>query len=194
MLRRALAVAVALPALACAGVAHADADPASDTLYTGRVFLPLSARVAPRLVRQLDTVTREAERAGRPVRVALIASPSDLGGVPSLFGRPTTYARFLAGELQFVYAGKVLIVMPQGAALGERARLVANRDVLSARVGPGADGLASAAIELVPKLAGIGRPPGSGSGISVWVWIAVAGAAVVLVGAGVTLARRGSSP
>jgi hypothetical protein len=184
-------VVVACVALVLAGVARADADPASDTLYTGRVFLPLSAQVSPRLARQLDTVTREAERAGRPVRVALIASPTDLGGVPSLFGRPTTYARFLAGELQFVYPGKVLIVMPQGAALGENARLVANADVLDARVEPGADGLARTAIDLVTKLAGIGRPLGSGTGISAWVWIALAGAAVVLVGAGIALARRG---
>jgi hypothetical protein len=187
-----LVLTAAVLALVFAGGAYADADPASDTLYTGRVFLPLSATVTPRLVRELDTVTREAERAGRPVRVALIASPTDLGGVPSLFGRPTTYARFLAGELQFVYSGKVLIVMPQGAALGEHARLVANADVLNARVAPGTDGLARTAIELVPKLAGIGRPPGSGSGISMWVWVAVAGAVVVLVGAGVMLARRGS--
>jgi len=183
-------LALALVSLVLAGGAHADADPASDTLYTGRVFLPLSAKVASRLARELATVTLEAERAGRPVRVALIASPTDLGGVPQLFGRPTTYARFLAGELQFVYPGKVLIVMPQGAAMGEGARLVANADVLHARVGPGVDGLARTAIELVPKLAGIGRPPGSGTGISVWVWIAVAGAAAVLVGAGVALARR----
>jgi hypothetical protein len=123
------------------------------------------------------------------VRVALIASPTDLGGVPKLFGRPTTYARFLANELQFVYPGKVLIVMPQGAALGERARLVANADVLNARVEPGADGLARTGIALVPKLAGVGRP-GEGGTISVWVWGAAGLAAIVIVGAGVALARR----
>jgi hypothetical protein len=189
--RLSAAIGLGLVSLVLAGVARADADPASDALYTGRVFLPLSARVSPKLASELATVTRAAERTGRPVRVALIASPRDLGGVPMLFGRPTTYARFLAGELQFVYPGKVLIVMPQGAALGENARLVANADVVHAKIGRGADGLARTAIDLVTKLAGVGRPGENGGSISSWVWGAVALAALVLVGAGIVLARRG---
>jgi hypothetical protein len=188
-MRRA-ALAIALVPLVLAGVARADADPASDTLYTGRVFLPLSAKVSPRLARELDAVTLEAERTGRPVRVALIASRTDLGGVPQLFGKPTTYARFLASELQFVYPNKVLIVMPQGAALGDHARLVANADVLHAKVEPGTDGLAVTAIALVRKIAGVGRPPDQGGGISPFVWIAAGLVVVVLGGAGIALARR----
>ena len=88
------------------------------------------------------------------MRVALIAAPTDLGGVPVLFGRPPQYARFLGAELQFVYAGRVLVVMPQGAALAEHGRLVANADVVRADVGPGTDGLARTAIALVEKLSG----------------------------------------
>src|SRR6478736_2733990 len=102
-MRLSLPAFLAFLALVLPVVARADADPASDTLYTGRVFLPLSARVTPRLAKELDAVTLEAEHAGRPVRVALIAAPTDLGGVPQVFGKPTTYARFLAAELQFVY-------------------------------------------------------------------------------------------
>jgi hypothetical protein len=185
-----LVTALVLVALAFAGVARADADPASDTLYTGRVFLPLSAKVSPRLAKELDAVTLEAERAGRPVRVALIASKTDLGGIPQLFGKPATYARFLASELQFIYPDKVLIVMPQGAALGDHAHLVANADVLHAQVEPGPDGLARTAIALVRKLAGVGRPPDQSSGISPLVWVAAGLALVVLVGAGIALARR----
>ena len=41
-MRRSLPALLALLALVLPAVAHADADPASDTLYTGRVFLPLS--------------------------------------------------------------------------------------------------------------------------------------------------------
>jgi hypothetical protein len=41
-----LAIALLGPA-----AARADADPASDVLYTGRVFLPLSVRVSPELAR-----------------------------------------------------------------------------------------------------------------------------------------------
>jgi len=151
--------AIVLASLALPGLARADADPASDTLYVGRVFLPLSARVSPQLARQLAADTLAAEQAGRPVRVALIASRTDLGGVPALFGRPTAYAAFLAAELQFVYPGRVLIVMPQGAALGERGRLAANPDVVRAKVEPGVDGLARTAIALVEKLADVHAEP-----------------------------------
>ena len=182
-MRRSVPALLAFLALVLPAVANADADPAS-------VFLPLSGKVSPRLARELDAVTLEAERAGRPVRVALIAAPMDLGGVPQLFGKPTTYARFLAGELQFVYPDKVLIVMPQGAALGDHARLVANPDVLKAKVEPGPDGLALTAIALVRNVAGVGRPPDQSSGVSPFVWVAAGLAAVILIGAGILLARR----
>lgn len=189
-MRRSLPALLAFLALVLPAVAHADADPASDTLYTGRVFLPLSGKVSPRLARELDAVTLEAERAGRPVRVALIASKTDLGGVPQLFGRTSYYARFLSSELQYVYPDKVLIVMPQGAALGDHARLVANPDVLRAKVEAGPDGLALTAIGLVRKVAGVGRPPDQSSGVSPFVWVAAGLAAVILIGAGILLARR----
>ena len=190
MPRSRLLAALALVSLLVPAVARADADPASDTLYTGRVFLPLSAKITPRIARELDAVTLEAEKAGRPVRVALIASKTDLGGVPQLFGKPTTYARFLASELQFVYPDRVLIVMPQGAALGDHGRLAANADVLHAKVEPGPNGLAITAIALVRKIAGVGRPPDEGSGISVWVWVAIGVAVLALLAAGLALARR----
>jgi hypothetical protein len=143
-----------------AAPARADADPASDTLYTGRVFLPLGTTVSPRLAQRLAATAAAAEQAGKPIRVALIASPTDLGGVPSLFGRPTEYARFLDAELQFVYDGLLLVVMPQGAGLAEHGRLVANAAVVGARVGPGGDGLTRTAIELVEKLSGTRAAPG----------------------------------
>ena len=57
MPRSRLVAAFVFGVLLLPAVARADADPASDTLYTGRVFLPLSARVAPRLARELGAVT-----------------------------------------------------------------------------------------------------------------------------------------
>src|SRR5207302_1264602 len=96
-------------------------------------------------------VTRRARRAGKPIKVAVIASPRDLGGVPSVFGNPTYYARFLGAELQFLYKGKLLIVMPQGAGLSEDGRLVAESAVVHAVIGSGADGLTRTAIELVQE-------------------------------------------
>jgi hypothetical protein len=137
------------------GAAPADGDPASDTLYTQNVFLPYSTKVTPALAHELEQATAAAaQHAGRQVRVALIAAPSDLGAVPSLYGRPAAYARFLGMELQFVYPGRLLVVMPQGAALSQKGRFVPTAMVDNAKVGPGADGLASTAVRLVRALTG----------------------------------------
>jgi hypothetical protein len=146
-----------LLALVGAGVARADADPASDMLYQGVLFLPYKATVSPDVERALREAIAGSKAAGKEVRVALIADKGDLGGVPQVFGNPTYYARFLDAELQFVYTGRVLVVMPQGAALADHGRLVANKDVLAAKPGPGGDGLAKTATDLVLKVSG-GKP------------------------------------
>ena len=152
---------VVLLGIGLSGEARADADPASDYLYVNNVFLPLSTRVSPGLARELADATQAASEAGRPIRVALIAAPADLGGVPTLFGKATDYARFLDAELQFVYAGRLLVVMPQGAALAAHGRLEANKAVIEATVEPGGDGLARTAIALVRTLSGRARTPTS---------------------------------
>jgi hypothetical protein len=85
--------------------------------------------------------------------VALIAGPIDLGAIPALFGRPTVYARFLGTELQFVYGGRLLVVMPQGVALSQRGQLLhlsANDQRL--RPGPSPDALAGAALTVIDQL------------------------------------------
>ena len=212
------AAALAFMLLLLPATASADADPASDTLYRGRVFLPFNTPVSPRLAQRLAADALAAERAGKPVRIALIASPPDLGGLPMLFGRPLQYARFLDSELQFVYGGRVLVVMPQGAALAEHGRLVANADVAHAKVGQGADGLARTAIALVEKLSGVKAPPGTSvpqpsttpsrihvptvlgsapkkrTGVPVWASAAIAvGVVCLLIVPGLLLVRRRSS-
>src|SRR5690242_2731200 len=100
-MRRALTLGglVCAGALALAGGALADADPASDTLYTQFLFLPYKAKVSPPVEARLRAAIAKARALGRPVKVALIAAPSDLGGVPQLFGNPLYYARFLGAEL-----------------------------------------------------------------------------------------------
>jgi hypothetical protein len=189
--------------LALSGAARANGDPASDVLYVNDVFLPLSAQVTPQLARQLLDVTRAARQAGKPIKVALIASRTDLGAEPSYFGKPTDYARFLGAELQYLYKGKLLIVMPQGAGLSEAGRLVAEAAVVHAVVGSGVDGLARTAIRIVRELTG-GKPAAgssevpttvirgrSGSGLPVWGWVAIAtGALFALLVAGLVVRRR----
>jgi hypothetical protein len=190
-----LVIGFAVPA-----AARADADPASDYLYTTNVFLPLTTKVSPGLARELRAVTAAAAKSGKPIRVALIATPTDLGGVPALFGKPIDYARFLDAELQFVYSGRLLVVMPQGAALAAHGRLEADESVVHAKVEPGGDGLARTAITLVRELSGQ-TPRSSGtastssgtdsSGIPVWVWAVVAGGIICLVVlVGLVIVRR----
>jgi hypothetical protein len=144
-------------ALAFAGTARADADPASDTLYVQSLFLPYSTKVSPAAEAKLRAAIARSRAAGRPIKVALIAGPRDLGGVPQLFGNPVYYARFLDAELQFLYSGRLLVVMPQGAGLAQGGRAIADNSVVAAKPGPGGDGLAETAAQLVDEIA-TGKP------------------------------------
>jgi hypothetical protein len=153
---------VLVAALVAAGQAQADADPASDVLYTRDLFVPYSG-ISSAAESKLLAAIGKAKTAGKPIRVALIASRDDLGGVPQLFGNPLYYARFLDAELQFVYTGRLLVVMPQGAALAKGGRLVADKSVIAAKPGRGGDGLARTATELVTAIAAGKEVAGSGS-------------------------------
>src|SRR5438105_1386416 len=67
-----------LAALMPAG-AIADGDPASDVLLGENVFYPYSPPVSASLQKSLNATTAAAKRSGFPIKVALIASPVDLG-------------------------------------------------------------------------------------------------------------------
>ena len=113
-MRRALVVALLLGACVLAGTARADGDPASDYLYTLKVFLPFDVKVPKARQRELVSLVEATNRSGYAIRVAVIGSSYDLGSVTSLWRQPRTYARFLGAELQFIYAKRLLIVMPNG--------------------------------------------------------------------------------
>jgi hypothetical protein len=195
-------------ALGAAGQARADADPASDVLYTRDLFVPYSG-ISPAVEAELLAAIKKAKAAGKPIRVALIASRDDLGGVPQLFGNPLYYARFLDAELQFVYTGRLLVVMPQGAALAKGGRLVADKSVIAAKPKPGsgADGLARTATQLVTAIAAGKEVAGGGATtvaaprgaeqsssssfpVGLVVGIAIVGVFVVIGVSGVLLTRR----
>ena len=74
--------------LLIAPAALADGDPASDTLLGENVFYPYSPTVPATVQKSLNSETAVAAKAGFPIKVALIASPIDLGVIPSLFGKP----------------------------------------------------------------------------------------------------------
>ncbi len=110
-------VTVALTASWVPASASADGDPASDVLVTQTLFLPWDAGVSTDQQAQLAALLKEAQHDGYPLRVALIASSSDLGSVTELWRQPQSYADFLGDELSLVYRGTLLVVMPDGFGL-----------------------------------------------------------------------------
>lgn len=108
-----------------AGSARADGDPASDVLATQALFLPQDAGIpTPRQV-QLAGLMQAASRSGYPIRVALIASATDLGSITELWRQPSAYARFLGEELSLTYHGVLLVVMPNGFGVYDQGRSTA---------------------------------------------------------------------
>jgi cytochrome oxidase Cu insertion factor (SCO1/SenC/PrrC family) len=99
------------------GSARADGDPASDYLLTNQVFLASQATSPTPAQRQLIALVREANRAGLPLRVALVPSEYDMGSITELWGKPRLYARFLDLEISSTYRGRLLVVMPHGVGL-----------------------------------------------------------------------------
>jgi LPXTG-motif cell wall-anchored protein len=199
----ALLVTTLVPALAVA-----DGDPASDVLLGANVFYPYTPSVAPSVQRELNAETAAAKQAGFPVKVALIASPVDLGVIPSVFGKPQTYADFLDQEISFVRAQPLLVVMAAGYGVqGIKAPAGAALDGLAKPGGTSSTELAQAAITAVAKLAAASKHPitepsaastprntgGNGSTTPIVIGLAVA---IVLVASALIVLRRrqGSRP
>ena len=128
-----------------AAPARADGDPASDVLATQTLYLPQDAGVPAARQAQLGALLSDAARAGYRIRVAVIASPTDLGSVTELWRQPQNYARFLGQELPLVYRGPLLVVMPDGYGLYHAAA--------TRLVPPAAGELGTAAIGAVERLA-----------------------------------------
>jgi len=158
------AAALVLPSLAVA-----DGDPASDTLLGENVFYPYSPPVARAVALKLDAQTAAARRAGFPIKVALIAGPTDLGAIPSLFGHPQAYARFLDQEISFRGAQPLLVVMPAGYGVqGVTGPAKLALTSLPKPVGASSTDLARAAQTAVAKLMSASghsvKSPGSSGG------------------------------
>ena len=153
--------------------ARADADPASDVLYAQSVFYSFAQLPSDGTRKRLDDVVATAKAAGYPVRVALIAQPTDLGGVGALWAKPREYARFLGLELTFFYKGPLLVVMPQGLGyfLHGKSPAPGYAALRGVQVETGEDGLANTAVTGIARLAAaaghrITVPPPASSGES----------------------------
>jgi hypothetical protein len=162
-MRSTIATMLALATLATAltpAFALADGDPASDVLIGEDVYYPYSPAVSTSLQNQLNRETAAAARAHFPIKVALIPSPVDLGAIPTLFGKPQQYAKFLEQEISFLSVRPLLlVVMPDGYGtqhLGSAATAVTS---LPAPAGAQSNDIARAAIAAVPKLAAAAGHP-----------------------------------
>ena len=144
---------------ACAavpGIARADGDPASDVLATQSLFLPQDAGIPVGQRSQLSALVSAAAASGYPIRVALIASATDLGSVTELWRQPETYARFLGQELSLIYHGPLLIVMPNGFGINGQtgtSAAAARSALAGVRIGSGGVSLGTAALTAVQRLA-----------------------------------------
>lgn len=172
--------------------AWADGDPASDVLATQPLFLPQDAAIAVGQQTQIAGILGEAARSGYPIRVALIASPGDLGSVTALWRKPQTYARFLAQELALVYRGPLLVVMPSGLGIENVRRAPA-----AASTGPNLGVTTLTAIRTVAAAAGhpLALPRGASAttapstGAAPWIAFA-AGAILIAVAWSASLRAR----
>jgi hypothetical protein len=159
MLRRASTLAVAvLAAAALVAVARADGDPASDVLLTQDTYTPYPAPpkdVTEELARSVEAAYKKGFR----VKVAVIATATDLGSVPEMLGRPRVYAKFLGSELSLFYKGPLLIVMAKGYGIYDAGRSTAAEEKVLASLPapkPSAEELTAAAAEAVRKLTAAG--------------------------------------
>lgn len=141
--------------------ARADGDPASDILLSQNVFYPYGSPVSRSVQNTLNAEVALAGRAHFPIKVALIAAPTDLGVVPNLFDKPQKYADFLDQEIKFLVGREpLLVVMPNGYGvrwLSRRATLAAA--TLKKPAGAYGDALGRAAFMAVAELAAAAGHP-----------------------------------
>jgi hypothetical protein len=116
-----LGLALAVGILACAASALADGDPASDFLIDRDYFTPFPPP-SPQSTRSLLSAIDAVKARGDRVKVAVLATKSDLGSVSSLYGQPAAYAKFLATEISAFYSGPLLVVMPAGFGFSEAGK------------------------------------------------------------------------
>jgi cytochrome oxidase Cu insertion factor (SCO1/SenC/PrrC family)/thiol-disulfide isomerase/thioredoxin len=149
MRARALRILVVALFVACAlaSFARADGDPGSDVLVYQQLFLASDAGVSVAQQAALGQLLQAAARDDFPVRVAIIATRSDLGAITGLWLNPRAYARFLGLELSLAYKGRLLVVMPNGFGFNWPGHppAAAYQALAHVPIGRGAAGMASAA-------------------------------------------------
>src|SRR5262245_60939670 len=124
-------------ALAVCGAAAADGDPASDYLLSQPVFIPFPpTKVSADAEKGLRDLLATSKEKGYEARVALIATPTDLGAVPVLFKKPQRYADFLGQEIVYFWKGPTLVVMPNGYGIFQNGKSLEEDKAVLAKLPP----------------------------------------------------------
>jgi hypothetical protein len=165
--RHALALFLTLIALAAGAVlapaaALADGDPASDVLLGQNVFFPYN-QPSQKVMNELYSVTDAAQRAGFPLKIAMIQSKTDLGAIPQYFHRPEIYARYLSYEIGTAVSGQVLVVMSNGFGHAKNYLPLSLAPLAGIKIGgPSSNDLGLAAVTAAERLAAAaGHPLGA---------------------------------
>jgi cytochrome oxidase Cu insertion factor (SCO1/SenC/PrrC family) len=169
---RYLAVALALLSVCAlsllAPAARADGDPGSDVLVYQNLFVASDSNVSIAQQVELGDLLTSAARSGFTIRVAIVATPADLGAITQLWGKPASYAGFLGIELSLAYSQRLLVVMPDGFGFNWAGHSTAAAYQVLGKVAvkPGGSGLAASAQTAVRALASASgvrlAPPAAG--------------------------------
>lgn len=173
-------------------------------LVTEPLFLPQDAAIPVARQLQLGALLQAAAKSGSPIRVAVIASPTDLGSITALWRQPVEYAHFLGVELSLTYRGLLLVIMPNGLGLYDHGGSVSHYQAAIAGVAlhPSGAGLAVTALTAIQRLAAAaGHPlvlrraqvPTAAGSSDVLPWLVFA-AGIVLIAAAWTVSLRARPP
>ncbi len=185
--RARLLALTAIAILVLASPAWGDGDPASDVLASQPAFVAQDAAITVGQQAQLGALLAAAHGAGVPMRIALVASATDLGSVTALWRQPQNYASFLGQELASVYRGPLVVVMPNGYG-SYHLTSAAQRAALERLPAPG-PALGAAALTAVQRLATASGHPltvpaavagGRSGSADPWSWLVFAGGAVLI--------------
>ena len=124
------------------------------------VYYPYSPATPRPIQTRLNAIMAKARAQGFPIKVALIAAPTDLGVIPDLFGKPESYAKFLDQEISFQGRQRLLVVMTAGyGTQGFAGPAQSALGTLARPDGRTAAALARAAMAAVPRLAAAAGHP-----------------------------------
>ena len=157
--RAVLAVALTVLAVCALGAlspaARADGDPGSDVLVYQNLLVAADSNISIAQQVELGDLLTSASRDGFTIRVAIIATPADLGAITQLWRKPASYASFLGIELSLAYSQRLLVVMPDGFGFNWPGRSAGAADRVLGKIviKPGATGLATSAETAVRALA-----------------------------------------